>query len=82
MGHKRKKRKRALRVVHPDCAGVDVGKTGQAVPRAIVAGGRGGAYVEKGIEQFESERRDRQLRHLQRQARRFNLASVEAEEVA
>ena len=43
---------------------------------------RGEAYVEKGIEQFESERRDRQLRHLQRQARRFNLALVETEQVA
>ena len=43
---------------------------------------RGEAYVEKGIEQFESERRDRQLRHLKRQARRFNLALVEAEQAA
>ena len=29
-------------------------------------------YVERDIEHFESERRDRQLRHLQRQARHFN----------
>ena len=43
---------------------------------------RGEEYVEKGIEQFESERRDRQLRHLQRQARRFNLTLVETEQAA
>ena len=43
---------------------------------------RGEEYVDKGIEQFESERRDRQLRHLQRQARRFNLTLVETEQAA
>ena len=43
---------------------------------------RGEGYVEKGIEHFETERRDRQLRHLQRQARRFNPALVEADQVA
>jgi len=39
---------------------------------------RGETYVEKGIEQFECERRDRQLRHLKHEARRFNLTLVEA----
>ncbi len=29
-------------------------------------------YIERGIEHFESDRRDRQFRHLQRQARHFN----------
>ena len=43
---------------------------------------RGEAYVEKGIEHFETERRDRQVRYLQRQARHFNLAPVEIEQVA
>ena len=40
---------------------------------------RGEESVERGIEHFESERRDRQLRHLERQARHFNLALVPAE---
>ena len=43
---------------------------------------RGEAYVEKGVEHFECERRDRQLRHLRRQARRFNLALVDVEQAA
>ena len=43
---------------------------------------RGEAYVEKGIEHFETERRDRQVRYPQRQARHFNLAPVEIEQVA
>lgn len=43
---------------------------------------RGEAYVERGIEHFENERRERQLRHLQRQARHLNLALVPAEQVA
>ena len=43
---------------------------------------RGEEYVERGIDQFETERRERQLRYLQRQARRFNLAVVSAEEAA
>ena len=43
---------------------------------------RGEEYVEKGMEQFETERRDRQLRHLQRQARRFNLTLVDTEQAA
>ena len=43
---------------------------------------RGEAYVEKGMAQFETERRERQLRHLQRQARHFNLALVSAEQAA
>ena len=43
---------------------------------------RGEEYVERGIEHFETERCDRQLRHLQRQARHFNLALVPAEQAA
>ena len=43
---------------------------------------RGEDYVERGIAHFESERRERQLRHLQRQARHFNLALVPAENAA
>ena len=43
---------------------------------------RGEEYVERGIEHFETERRDRQLRNLQRQARHFNLALVPAEQAA
>ena len=38
--------------------------------------------VERGIEHFETERRDRQIRHLQRQARHFKLALVSAEHAA
>ena len=40
---------------------------------------RGEDDVERGIEHFERERRDRQLRHLHRQARHFNLALAPAE---
>ena len=43
---------------------------------------RGEDYVERGIAHFESERRERQLRHLQRQARHFNLTLVPAEQAA
>ena len=43
---------------------------------------RGEEYVDKGIAHFETERRDRQIRHLQRQARHFNLALVSASEQA
>lgn len=43
---------------------------------------RGEEYVDKGMAQFESERRERQLRHLQRQARHFNMALVSAEQAA
>ena len=43
---------------------------------------RGEEYVDKGMAQFETERRERQLRHLQRQARHFNLALVSAEQAA
>ena len=43
---------------------------------------RGEAYVERGIEHFESERRERQIRHLQRQARHFNLTLASAESPA
>ena len=43
---------------------------------------RGEEYVDKGMAQFETERRERQLRYLQRQARHFNLALVSAEQAA
>ena len=43
---------------------------------------RGEEYVDKGMAQFETERRERQLRHLQRQARHFNFALVSAEQAA
>ena len=43
---------------------------------------RGEEYVDKGMAQFETERRERQLRHLQRQARHFNLALVSADQAA
>ena len=43
---------------------------------------RGEEYVDKGMAHFETERRERQLRHLQRQARRFNLTLVSAEQAA
>ena len=39
---------------------------------------RGEEYVAREIADFETERRERQLRHLQRQARRYNLELVEA----
>lgn len=42
----------------------------------------GEEYVENGIEGFECERRDRQLRHLRRQTRRFNLARADVEQAA
>ena len=122
-----RKRKGTLQVVHPNCAGIDIGKAKHyvAVPegadehavrtfasftdelechrarlrrldsaRAIKATAHqlarliyamltwGEAYVERGIEHFDNERRERQLRHLQRQARHLNLALVPAEQVA
>ena len=43
---------------------------------------RGEEYEDKGMAQFETERRERHLRHLQRQARHFNLALVSAEQAA
>lgn len=39
---------------------------------------KGQAYVEKGIEAFEAQSRDRQLRALQRKASKFGLALAEA----
>lgn len=39
---------------------------------------RGEEYVAREIADYEAERRDRQVRHLQRQARRYNLELVEA----
>ena len=43
---------------------------------------RGEAYVEKGMAGFETDRRERQLRHLRRQAKHFNLTLVPAEQAA
>ena len=43
---------------------------------------RGEEYVEKGMAGFETERRERQLRHLRRQAHHFNLTLVPVEEAA
>ena len=39
---------------------------------------RGEEYVAREIADYEAERRDRQVRHLQRQAKRYNLELVEA----
>ncbi|MXY51468.1 MAG: IS110 family transposase [Gammaproteobacteria bacterium] len=38
---------------------------------------QGEEYVAREVDDFEAERRDRQIRHLKRQARRFNLALVD-----
>ena len=35
-------------------------------------------YVAREIEHFEAERRDRQIRHLRRLAKRFNLTLLDA----
>ena len=43
---------------------------------------RGEAYVERDLAAMETERRDRQIKHLQRQARYFNLALVPTEQAA
>lgn len=40
---------------------------------------RGEEYVAREVADFEAERRDRQLRHLQRQAKRYNLILVDAD---
>ena len=40
---------------------------------------RGEEYVAREVADFEAERRDRQIRHLQRQAKRYNLSLVENE---
>ena len=39
---------------------------------------RGEEYVAREIADYEAERRDRQVRHLQRQARRYNLQLIES----
>ena len=39
---------------------------------------RGEEYVARDIADFEAERWERQVRHLRRQAKRYNLALVEA----
>ena len=38
---------------------------------------RGEEYVAREVADFEAERRDRQIRHLQLQAARFNLTLVD-----
>ena len=43
---------------------------------------RGEEYVAREVADFEGERRDRQIRHLQRQARRFNLDLVDTTQAA
>ena len=43
---------------------------------------RGVAYVERDLAAMETQRRDRPIKHLQRQARHFHLALVPAEQVA
>ena len=43
---------------------------------------RGEEYVERDLATMETERRDRQLKNLQRQARHFNLALVPIEHAA
>ena len=43
---------------------------------------RGEEYVERGMAEFETQRRERQLRHLQRQARHFNLTLKPAPQAA
>ena len=43
---------------------------------------RGEEYVERDLAAMETERRDRQIKHLQRQARHFDLALVPAEQAA
>ena len=43
---------------------------------------RGVAYVERDLAAMETQRRDRQIKHLQRQARHFHLALVPAEQAA
>ena len=43
---------------------------------------RGEEYVERDLADMETERRDRQVRHLLRQAGHFNLALVPVEQAA
>ena len=43
---------------------------------------RGEEYVERDLAAMETERRDRQIKNLQRQARYFDLALVPAEQAA
>ncbi len=38
---------------------------------------RGEEYVAREVADFEAERREREVRHLQRQAKRYNLTLVE-----
>ena len=56
---------------------------GDQLARLIYAMLTGGEeYVERDLAAMETERRERQLKHLQRQARYFNLALVPAEQAA
>ena len=74
-----------------------MGKSGEAIVRSVVGGERdatqlarliyamltrGEESVEKGLSGFETERRERPLRHLRRQAKHFNLALVPTEQAA
>ena len=43
---------------------------------------RGEQYVERDLATMETERRDRQIKNLQRQARHFDLALVPVEQAA
>ena len=54
--------------------------TGHQLARLVYAMlTRGEDYVESDLAALEAERRDRQVRHLQRQAKHFNLVLVPAE---
>ena len=90
----RKGRKQRLEIIHPHCAGIDIGSRARLArmdtAKAIKATAhqlarlihamltQGQPYVEQGIEAFEVRSQARQLRALQRKAARFGLTLVDA----
>ena len=70
------------RLSRMDCAKA-VKATAHQLARLIYAMlTRGEQYVERDLATMETERRDRQIKYLQRQARHFDLALVPAEQAA
>ena len=61
---------------------LDTGEPRSRKPRSLRNSDRGEEYVERNLAAMETERRDRQIKHLQRQARHFDLALVPAEQAA
>ena len=79
------KKAELLAVVHRDSAGIDVGKRKHYVavdPSRFEEPVRNFGTFTQDLATMETQRRDRQIKNLQRQARHFDLALVPAEQPA